>query len=92
MGLTINKPSVRKVPVRTLNLKWSGGVLERSCIACGFKCSACGAKLGERRFATAWVKDESQEYSLRLCEDCGIKAEADLIASGGQPGRMGPPE
>ena len=73
--LTINQQRTVKVPVTVLSMRWCGELKECS-VATGFKCSACGHRLGERRFAVAFIRKESGvEYSMRLCADCGIKAE-----------------
>lgn len=77
--LTINQMRTVKVPVKVLSMRWSSGALTEHSEASVFKCSACGSKLGARRFATAFIrKDSGAEHSMRLCEDCGVQAEADL--------------
>jgi hypothetical protein len=74
MVLKINKPTVRRVAVAVKMLCWSGPLVASS-VATGFKCSACGQKLGSRMFATAWINDGGSERSMRLCESCGKSAE-----------------
>lgn len=74
MGLSIKKPTFRKVPVEVLNLRWHGP-LSKGNVAAAFRCSACLKILGERRFAVAWIRDGESERSMRLCEDCGNDAE-----------------
>ena len=75
MSLTRNVRVTKKIPVNVSSFRWFGTLTEGS-VACGFKCCACGGKLGARRFGAAWDADRGQ--SMRLCEDCGIKAEASL--------------
>ncbi len=72
MALTIQKPSVRKVLVEVLNLKW---IEVSSAATSKLRCSACHRETGRKRVAIAWINDEGKQRSLRLCEDCGIKAE-----------------
>lgn len=72
--LKINKRIVRRVPVEVKQLRWFGPLADNSAAA-GFRCSACGRKLGARTFAAAWIRDGDQERSMRLCEDCGKAAE-----------------
>lgn len=74
MTLRINKRITKRVAVEVLNLKWFG-VLSKGSVATGVKCSACKEALGERRWATAWIKDGSAERSMRLCEKCAMDAE-----------------
>ena len=76
MRLTIRKPSYFYEEVQTLKLKWL--TKTESKVTASFKCSACGDKVGNRRIGIAWIRDKEIEYSVRLCEPCGIKAEKDL--------------
>ena len=72
------KRSVRvtkRVPVNVIAFRWFGE-LKEGAVACNFKCCGCGGKLGARRFGAAMDGDRNQ--SMRLCEDCGIEAEASL--------------
>lgn len=74
MKLGIRVPTTKRVELTVLELHWSAPV---SGVAAGFECSACGGVLGERRWAIGWIKDWlGHERSMRLCEDCGMKAEA----------------
>lgn len=76
--LTINEQRTVKVPVTVLSMRWSGE-LNPGSMATAFKCSACGTKLGDRRFAVAFIrKKNGVEHSMRLCEDCGLEAESDV--------------
>ncbi len=72
MTLTIQKPSVKKVMVEVLTLKWIG--VTHSAMS-NFRCSACHQVIGQKRVAIVWINDEGKQRSLRLCEDCGIRAE-----------------
>jgi hypothetical protein len=76
--LTRNIRVTKKVPVNVTSFRWSGGALVEGAVACNFKCCACGGKLGARRFGCAWDGDRDQ--SMRLCEDCGVKAEEQVAA------------
>lgn len=73
--LTLTKTVETQVPVKVLRLNWykdlKGGSLQE------LQCTACSSKLGPRRWALAWVLDDGVKRSLRLCEDCGVKAEED---------------
>lgn len=40
------------------------------------KCTACGKKLGAKKFGTAWIRDGGGERSIRLCWDCAKVAQA----------------
>lgn len=67
--LKIKKLIPTMVPVEVLKLRVHSQ-LSVGTVATGFKCSACGEKLGARRFGSAWIKDSQDERSLRLCWDC----------------------
>jgi len=45
-------------------------------VCTNFKCTACGKKLGARKFGTAWIRDGGGERSIRLCWDCTKVAQA----------------
>jgi len=75
--LMIRKPTYRKFPVTVLKFRWCGTLRPVDCGA-NFKCSACGGRLGARRFGIAWIRDGEEERSLRLCEDCGREAETSI--------------
>jgi len=49
----------------------------------GFICSACKKKCGDRRVGVAWIRDGQKERSMRLCKDCGIKAEKERTTDDG---------
>jgi len=38
-------------------------------------CSACHNSIGDKRWAIAWRKEKTTKRPMRLCEECGIKAE-----------------
>jgi len=72
---TITKPSTKQELVEVLRVVWRRPITVPQLIeTC--RCSACFAKLGVQRWAVAWIRDEKVERSLRLCEACGLKAEA----------------
>jgi hypothetical protein len=72
--LRINQPTVHRVPVEVLKFRWCGTLTPAS-VAGSFKCTACGSRLGARRFGIAWILANDGERSVRLCEDCGVDAE-----------------
>lgn len=72
---TITRPSTKQVPVEVVRVVWHKPITAAQLIEI-CQCSACYRKLGIRRWAVAWVRDEKGERSMRLCEDCGLKAEA----------------
>ena len=74
MGLKVRATVQKMVPVEVLELKTSGPLSEGS-VAAGFKCSACGHKLGGRTFGTAWIRDSKGDRSMRLCQDCAVDAQ-----------------
>ena len=78
MPLKINKQVTKKIPVNVVSFRWFGRLTESS-VAAGFKCSACGDKLGARRFGAAMIEENGLQRSLRLCESCGVDAEGDFI-------------
>ena len=80
MTLKINRRVTKKVAVDVVSFKWFGQLTAES-VAAGFKCTACGSKLGARRFGAAMIEDGGGQRSVRLCEDCGIDAEQSLEAA-----------
>ena len=74
MTLKINKRVTKKVPVEVVSFVWFGELTEGS-VATEFKCSACGSKLGARRFGAGMIEEGGKQRSMRLCELCGIEAE-----------------
>ena len=71
--LTIKKPSFKNVPMEVLKMQWTDGPV--SIRTASLKCSACHNVVGEKKIAIAWIRDNGQERGMRLCEDCGKKAE-----------------
>lgn len=75
--LTLVKPAIRRVPVVVLHFQWiSAGPLpvpwQKS------RCTACRKLVGTGRVGGAWIRDGSRLRSVRLCEACGLKAEASI--------------
>ena len=66
--ITINEP-VEVLRVRRLN--------PVSKNLQNLKCTACGQKIGNREWGSAWVKQGNIKRGLRLCKDCLDIAEAD---------------
>lgn len=65
-----------KIPVELSNLKWSDRAASGH--AASLSCGVCGESLGLRPFAMAYARiGEAKKANLvRLCEECGKKAEA----------------
>ena len=74
MPLKIKVRTTKMVPVKIVSLRWAGKITDGS-VSEKFHCSACGERLGARKFAVAMIERDGVQQSLRLCEDCGIKAE-----------------
>ena len=70
----IIKPAVAAVHGKIIKLEWcdKNVRLER------LPCSACGQKLGKRKWGLAFAEVDGSSRGLRLCEDCTKIAEAEL--------------
>jgi hypothetical protein len=76
--LTIKKEVEIEVPVKVLTFSWKEHLKVESLQE--LQCTACFSELGPRRWALAWVQVDGEKRALRLCEDCGVKAEANFKA------------
>ncbi len=52
------------------------------------QCRACKVKIGTQRFAIAWIPEGIGRLAIRLCEDCGKKAEAEEVLRNRRGGRV----
>ncbi len=68
--LTKTVKTTKQVPVDVINFKWH----EPTALV-SLRCSACRKPIGDKRWGGAWIRDEKGERGMRLCEQCGIKAE-----------------
>lgn len=80
MKLTLKRSEAKteevEIPVELSNLKWS----ERAATGhtASLSCGICGESIGQRPFAMANAKvgDALKAKLVRLCQECGRKAEA----------------
>lgn len=84
MSLTVRTPTTKQTPVAVLEFRWNGVVKGASA---NFRCTACLAPIGdELPFGIAWVNvGDNDPRSMRLCNACGLKAEADLNGTNQPP-------
>ena len=72
--LTVTKKTTKQVPVEVVRFRWVGSV--KGPLAQKLPCTVCRKPIGRNRFGVAWLKQNGgKEYSARLCEQCGEKAE-----------------
>lgn len=71
--LTIPELVKEHRPCTVLNVRWSGGGVGGQLAK--LPCSSCEMPIGTQEFATAWVRYEGSERSLRLCNKCGRIAD-----------------
>lgn len=57
------------------SLRWTGPTDQKTIAK--LPCTACGLEVGFRRIAITFVRLNGIDQSMRLCEECGAKAECD---------------
>jgi hypothetical protein len=60
------------VPGRYISITWYSPVSKS---LRNLRCTLCDDALGNRKWANAWIKEDKNKYSARLCYTCGKYAE-----------------
>lgn len=75
--LTKTIKTTKQIPINVIQFEWLEPVSKNFR---NLPCTACRKPIGDQRFGLAWATDEKGKYSMRLCNNCGEKAEQDLKA------------
>lgn len=74
--LTKTVKTTKQVPVKVIRFKW-GGIVSKKLRT--LPCTACRGSVGDQKeFGMAWIVDEKGKRPMRLCNECGKKAEQDI--------------
>ncbi len=74
--LTRKIQTYKEVPCEVTKFTWRNPVTAEELFK--LLCSACLKPIGKVRWGIGFTKIKGKGQSMRLCEDCGIKAEQDL--------------
>jgi len=74
MKVKVKKTGYKHIEYKVISFEWLKPVSEKLRT---LKCTACKKAIGSSRWGIAWVENDGKEQALRLCEQCGTKAESE---------------